>query len=161
MSISQKIENMMLRRIRIMQQIKQVYMQIQKNLVLPDETENENLESRRKSLLAEMASLEKEWKNLLLQLRAEKGIPTTQADLIISLSLSENEITRYFAFRDQLNQMLSDIIRIRKNNSLLRDKSLQFVPGRKRERTLTQKMFKKTTIPEKMLTIRLHAESDD
>ena len=66
-----------------------------------------------------MLNLEEKWRNFIKKLKSGKRIESNNTDVIISLTLHDDWVTQYFAYKDQLYQILSEIERIKKNSHLM------------------------------------------
>ncbi|MBN2365093.1 MAG: hypothetical protein EH225_03215 [Calditrichaeota bacterium] len=148
MSSGQEIQNLMVRRVRTLERLRQIFMQKQKHFLNTGRSETITLEDQRKLLLNEMTALADQWKRLLSGLRKENRIRSANTDIIISLSLPEKEISRYFAYREQLHQTLSDIEQIKRNTSLLENNAFIFTPRKNKHLSYSARMFKRTFVPE-------------
>ena len=128
MSIQLEVLHLMTERIRVLSRLKGLYLKKQK-LVMDAHTQGlKELAVVQRSCLEDLINLENRWRSLVTQLKNSGRVVSDHTDIIISVSLKEDDITEYFAYRDQLHQIVLEIDRIKKNNDLLSRKALLFSP---------------------------------
>ena len=115
-------------RVRILSLIRDHYLKNQTILVSDDPEKHTQFEKQHKVYLEEMLQVEENWRSLVVRIKTEHEIHSENTDIILSLTLHEDFITRYFAYKDRLYQILSELERIKKNSSLLAKKSFPFIP---------------------------------
>jgi hypothetical protein len=106
-------------RIRILSLLKEIYLKKQKSVFSSEKGDDDRLDELHKIFLGEMLTLEEKWRNFIKKLKSGKRIDSNNADVIISLTLHDEWVTQYFAYKDQLYQILSEIERIKKNSHLM------------------------------------------
>jgi hypothetical protein len=106
-------------RIRVLSLLKEIYLKKQKSVFSEEKSDNDRLDELHKIFLSEMLNLEKKWRKFIHKLKSGKQIESNNTDVIISLTLHDEWVTRYFAYKDQLYQILSEIDRIKKNSLLM------------------------------------------
>jgi len=106
-------------RIRVLSLLKEIYLKKQKSVFSEEKDDHERLNELHKKFLGEMLTLEEKWRTFIKQLKSGKRIESNNTDIIISLTLHDEWVTQYFAYKDQLYQILSEIERIKKNSHLM------------------------------------------
>lgn len=114
-------------RVRVLSLIRDHYLKNQKILASADPDKLQNFDKQHKLYLEEMLQVEQNWRDLVVKIKTEREIQSENTDIIFSLTLSEDFITLYFAYKDKLYQILSEIERIKKNSSLMARKLFPFI----------------------------------
>lgn len=114
-----EILHLMKERIRVLSLLKEIYLKKQKSVFSEGKEDDDRLDELHKIFLDEMLVLEGKWRNFIKKLKSGKRIESNNIDVIISLTLHDEWVTRYFAYKDQLYQILSEIERIKKNSHLM------------------------------------------
>lgn len=106
-------------RIRVLSLLKEIYLKKQKSVFSEEKDVDDRLNELHKIFLGEMLTLEDKWRTFIKKLKSGKRIESNNTDVIISLTLHDDWVTQYFAYKDQLYQILSEIERIKKNSNLM------------------------------------------
>jgi hypothetical protein len=119
MGIQLEVLHLMTERIRVLSRLKELYLKKQKLMMDAHAEGLKELAVVQRSCLEDLINLENRWRSLITRLKNASHAASDHTDIIISLSLKEDDITEYFAYRDQLHQTVLEIDRIKKNNDLL------------------------------------------
>ncbi len=136
-------------RVRILSLIKDLYLRNQKLLASAQPDQLVSFEENQRALVQEMQTAELQWRTLVEKIKSQGKIQSENTDVIISLTLQENLITRYFAYKDQLYQVLSELERIRKNSHLMASNTFPFIL-RKKERSANQSARKSPSVKDSL-----------
>jgi hypothetical protein len=107
--------------------LKEVYLKKQKSFVKPNEDESKRLNELHEIFLKEMLHLEEKWQSIIKKMKLNNNVRAENTDIIISLTLDEEMITQYFAYKDKMYQLLSEIERIKRNNDLMASNAFPFL----------------------------------
>ncbi len=147
MSVQQEILHLMTERIRVLSRLKDLYLKKQKLVVDPHKDGLDKLAVVQRSCMEDMLNLESGWRSLVGKLKTFSRVSSDQTDIIISLSLKDEAATEYFAYRDQLHQIVSEIERIKRNNDLLAQNSIPLTPRKNRVEMHRQKITTRSGQP--------------
>ena len=107
--------------------LKEVYLKRQKSFVEPNEDESKRLNELHEIFLKEMLHLEEKWQSIIKKMKLNNNVRAENTDIIISLTLDEEMITQYFAYKDKMYQLLSEIERIKRNNDMMASNAFPFL----------------------------------
>jgi hypothetical protein len=144
MTEKHEILNLLKNRLQLLNGIRDFYLKKQKSLIEADNKIEKKLEKLHKNYRQELLVNETNWKNLITSLKETKDIPSENPDIIVSLTLEEDLITQYFAYKDRIHQILHEIDRIKTNLDLLASDSFPFLrdhifPSKSRQTGKNQK----------------------
>jgi hypothetical protein len=117
---------LMKERIRILSQLKEIYLKKQKSVFSEKSEDDERLNELHKIFMGEMLKLEEKWRSFIQGIKSDQKIESNNADIIVSLTLHDDWVTQYFAYKDKLYQTLNEIERIKKNSQLMASKEFPF-----------------------------------
>jgi hypothetical protein len=144
MTEKHEILNLLKNRLQLLNGIRDFYLKKQKSLIEADSKTEKNLEKLHKNYLQELLVNETDWKKLITSLKETRDIPSENPDIIVSLTLEEDLITQYFAYKDRIHQILHEIDRIKTNLDLLASDAFPFLrdqifPSKSRQAGKNQK----------------------
>jgi len=125
-------------RIRVLSLLKEIYLKKQKLVFSGETEENERLDEHHKIFIAEMLALEEKWRTFIHNLKSDKKIDSDNTDIILSLALHDDWVTQYFAYKDKLYQILSEIERIKKNSHLMASNEFPYLLNKDRVTSKSQ-----------------------
>jgi hypothetical protein len=128
----QTLLNLLEERTRYLSLLKEVYLKKQHFFIEPDKIEMERLNELHEIFLKEMLHLEEKWHNYIKKLKLANNLQTETTDVILSMILDEEMITRYFAYKDKMYQLLNEIDRIKKNSLLMSKNAFPFIEKKSR-----------------------------
>jgi len=141
--------------------LKEVYLKKQKSFIEPNEDESKRLNELHEIFLKEMLHLEEKWQSIIKKMKLNNNVRAENTDIIISLTLDEEMITQYFAYKDKMYQLLSEIERIKRNNDLMANNAFPFLQKKsmtpKSERGIRQTF---STRPSKFQELKSNKDSD-
>jgi len=119
-------------RIRVLSLLKEIYLKKQKLVFSGEAEENDRLDELHKIFISEMLELEEKWKSFIQKVKYERKIDSNNTDIILSLALHDDWVTQYFAYKDKLYQILSEIERIKKNSHLMASNEFPYLLDKER-----------------------------
>jgi hypothetical protein len=141
--------NLMKDRAHYLSLLKEIYLKKQKSFVEPDEAETKRLNELHEIFLKEMLHLEEKWQSVLKKIKLNNNLHTESTDIILSLTLDEDMITQYFAYKDKMYQLLGEIERIKKNSDLMANNAFPFIqkkPGSRKSNSRMSSAFSAKTL---------------
>ncbi|MEJ2635662.1 MAG: flagellar export chaperone FlgN [Calditrichia bacterium] len=114
-------------RIKLLSELKNLLMQQQKVLVTSDTEQITYFAELQVKCMENIQTLEEELRGIISEVKVAHNLKSHTIDQAISMILDETGNNFYFAYRDQLRKLASEIEVIKKNNTLLIHNALGLV----------------------------------